>query len=294
MEHKSKNTGQLITAGELHARLNDDDWRVVDCRFDLGDVGAGRNAYQQGHIPGAVFADLNADLASPPTASSGRHPLPDPAVAAASFGNMGIDVNTKVVVYDGGNGAMAARAWWVLRWLGLEQVRLLNGGIAAWAEAGYPVSSATVEIVARNFQAMIRDERVVTTAELQDESVSIAALNLLDARDKGRFDGEHEPIDPVAGHVPGALNMPFTRSIDHDGRWRDERELDALWREHLGDDKAVESVAMCGSGVTACHLILSALQAGYREPRLYVGSWSEWIADSRRPVARSEDGLITK
>ena len=280
-------SSQLISVSELQEGLDRDVRRIVDCRFDLGDVDAGRNAYEAGHIPGAAFLDLNEDLASEPTTGSGRHPLPLPEVLAATLGRLGIDRETPVVVYDAGSGAMAARAWWLLRWLGHERARLLDGGFDAWAQAGCPVSAEAPPVEPRLFRADVRNDRIVTTAELQRKLDDIGALNLLDARDSGRFDGDYEPIDPVAGHIPGARNMPFTHSLNDDGRWRDQRELDALWKGCLGADKAVDSVAMCGSGVTACHLILSALEAGYREPRLYVGSWSEWIADSGRPVATS-------
>lgn len=263
-------------------------WRVIDCRFDLSDPAAGRRDYEAAHIPGAVFMDLNDDLAAKPGEGTGRHPLPNVELIVGKIRQMGIDSSTTVVVYDGGNGAMAARAWWIFRWLGHENVKLLNGGLSAWAASGHPVSSDLLVVAPAKFVAKVRNELVVTTDEISARVEDIKAMNLLDARDAGRFAGEHEPIDKVAGHVPGARNLPFPESLNDDGSWKSAAELTALWSRHLGNNKQIEWVAMCGSGVTACHLALSAVEAGYREPRLYVGSWSEWIADSDRPIGLGE------
>ena len=279
---------QLLGCQELSGRLECSDWRVIDCRFDLSDPTAGRRDYEVAHIPGAVFMDLNEDLAAGPEAGTGRHPLPEVALIEGKIGRLGIDHSTTVVVYDGGNGAMAARAWWIFRWLGHENVKLLNGGWAAWAASGHPVSSDLGAVPPAKFVAKVRNEMAVTTDEISSSMENTSAMNLLDARDAGRFAGEHEPIDKVAGHVPGARNLPFPESLNDDGSWKSAEELTALWSRHLGDNKQIEWVAMCGSGVTACHLVLSAIVAGYREPRLYVGSWSEWIADSKRPIGLGE------
>ena len=275
---------QIISADELHRHINDENWRVIDCRFDLSDSGAGHKSYLAGHIPGAAFADLNDDLAAPTGPGTGRHPLPSPESAAAFFESIGVGSSTRVVVYDSANGAMAARAWWMLRWLGHDAVCLLDGGYAAWTEPGYPVNAGTETFERKTFAPRTRRELVVSTDELANAGDGIAAMNLLDARDGPRFRGEVEPIDRVAGHIPGARNMPFVNNLLPDGRWKSRDERRALWRKHLGDDKSAASIAMCGSGVTACHLIVSAVDCGYREPRLYVGSWSEWIADPGRPI----------
>ena len=278
----------LLECQELSGRLEDSNWRVIDCRFDLSDSTAGRRDFEAAHIPGAVFMDLNEDLAAKPEAGTGRHPLPDVALIEGKIGRLGVDRSTTVVVYDGGNGAMAARAWWIFRWLGHENVKLLNGGWAAWAALGHPVSSDPVVVSPTKFVAKLRDEMVVTTDEISSSMEQIPAMNLLDARDARRFAGEHEPIDKVAGHVPGARNLPFPESLNDDGSWKSAAELAALWSRQLGNNKQTQWVAMCGSGVTACHLALSAVEAGYREPRLYIGSWSEWIADSGRPIGLGE------
>lgn len=274
----------LIDTHELQSRIGDSDLRIIDSRFDLADPGAGRRAYLQGHIPGAVFADLDRDLAAPISPQSGRHPLPDVADFAATLGRLGVTNASNVVVYDAGNGAVAARAWWLLRWLGHTRVRLLDGGLAHWIASAGPVAKGAEQIAETQFLPEPRDDMVVTTAELESDVDAIASMRLYDARDAARFRGEIEPIDPVAGHVPGSLSLPFPVSLDVDGRWKSQKALEQLWLSVLGEDRNAPWAVMCGSGVTACHLAISGVQAGYREPRLYVGSWSEWIRDPARPV----------
>jgi len=278
----------LINPQELQQRLGSDNVRIVDCRFDLGDVHAGQQAYEAGHIPGAVFADLDADLAAPIRPDTGRHPLPDVVRFAATLGRLGIDDSIDVVVYDGGPGSLAARAWWMLRWMGHERVQLLDGGFQEWTNKGLPVVAGTEHAEYRHFYPHPREGMLVSTTELSGDIENIMALNLIDARDAARFRGEIEPIDAVAGHIPGSRNLPFPLSLNKTGRWRSRQELVSMWSMALGDARDTEWIAMCGSGVTACHLAISALEAGFREPRLYVGSWSEWIRDPARPVARGE------
>lgn len=277
---------QLISAPELYENLHDAAWCAVDCRSELMDRSAGRRAYAAAHIPGAVFIDLDDDLASPVGQTTGRHPLPDVTLLTATLGRLGIGNNTTVVVYDSGDGALAARAWWVLRWLGHTDVRVLDGGLAAWTDFRFPQSSDVVVARPAKFVCNVQDGLVITTAEICNAGANAASLKLFDARSAERFAGEEEPIDIVAGHIPGARSLPYPVSMNDDGRWKSIEALQALWQQHLGDDRLTEWVAMCGSGVTACHLALSAVEAGYREPRLYVGSWSEWITDSSRPIDR--------
>lgn len=279
----------LIDPQNLSNHLDDANLCIIDCRFDLANPKAGRRNYLDAHIAGAVFADLNDDLAAQPTAATGRHPLPDIGAIAATFGRLGVDRDTRVVVYDAGSGGIAARAWWLLRWLGHEDVALLNGGLALWNSLRLPLDSGEARVVPKLFEPCANDEWVITTEELCAGIEDIAALNLLDARDRARFSGEAEPIDPVAGHVPGARNFPFSKSLNADGTWKSTQELQLLWKSHLGEDRSVEWAAMCGSGVTACHLAISSIQAGYRPPRLYIGSWSEWIRNPDRPVGIGED-----
>ena len=278
----------LIDPRELQRCLGRDGIRIVDCRSDLTDVHAGRRAYEAAHIPGAVFADLETDLSAPIRPHTGRHPLPDVADVASTLGRMGIDNSIDVIVYDDGPGSLAARAWWMLRWLGHERVRLLNGGFQAWQKLGLPFVGGVEQAEQRDFIPRPRQDIVVTTSELSDDVGEISSMNLIDARDAARFRGEVEPIDTVAGHVPGARNMPFQVSLDEAGWWRPQEDLKSLWSAALGESKDLDWIVMCGSGVTACHLAISALEAGYREPRLYVGSWSEWIRDPARPVALGE------
>jgi len=277
---------QLVGPNALRGELDNRDLKIIDCRFDLADPSAGRRDYAAAHIPGAVFLDLNDDLASKPKERTGRHPLPDVARIEETIGRLGIGNTTPVVVYDNGNGAVAARAWWTFHWLGHTNVRLLDGGMPAWNAAKHPLNGAVVTPAPAEFVAHVRNELVITTAEIFTNMDDVESLNLLDARDASRFAGEQEPIDKVAGHVPGARNLPFPVSLNADGRWKGREELGELWSRYLGHSRQTEWVAMCGSGVTACHLALSAVEAGYREPRLYVGSWSEWITDPRRPIGR--------
>jgi len=276
----------LIVASELQVRLNEPNLRVIDCRFDLMNPQAGRLAWLQGHIPGAVYADLDKDLAGPVTEHTGRHPLPETTAACDTFGRLGIDNETTVVVYDSGNGGVASRAWWLLRWLGHQRVALLDGGYAAWNAAGYALESGMNTVEPRTFNGVANNDLVITTAEILARGDAIDALNIIDARDAARFSGASEPIDPVAGHIPGTRNLPFGEALQENGCWKSPQELDEMWTSRFGAHPDGGYGVMCGSGITACHLVLSARLAGHPEPRLYVGSWSEWIRDSGRPVAR--------
>jgi thiosulfate/3-mercaptopyruvate sulfurtransferase len=275
----------LIDAAELHSHLAEPGWRIVDCRFDLMQPERGFADYQAGHIPGAVYAHLDRDLAAPRGATTGRHPLPPPATFAETLGRWGITADTRVVVYDYGSGAIAARLWWMLRWMGHSDVALLDAGYAGWTSAGYTVSSETPQVRPAHYAGNADAGMVVTTGEVVKWLCEGGGASLLDARDAERFRGEREPIDPVAGHIPGAGNLPVASSLNSDGSWKSRDELRELWSEALQGRQEMPWIAMCGSGVTACHLALSAQLAGYAMPRLYAGSWSEWIRDSDRPVA---------
>ena len=280
----------LISVEELAARVESPDLRIIDCRSELGDPHAGRRSYLGGHIPGAVFADLDEDLAAPVTPDSGRHPLPKPAEFARTCEALGISNKTEVVVYDQHNGSLAARAWWMLRWLGHDRVRVLNGGVDRWVARSLPLVTGREVVAAGSFQPTVRSGRVVTTDELSGDPEWARSLRLIDARDAARFRGELEPIDPVAGHIPGSSSLPFPASLHTDGTWKSTTELEELWCDLLGEDRDVPWAVMCGSGVTACHLALSGVEAGFSEPRLYVGSWSEWIRDPARPIGRGVAG----
>ncbi|HEX4153059.1 MAG TPA: sulfurtransferase [Steroidobacteraceae bacterium] len=285
----------LIDAPSLRAALGDRSLVVLDCRFDLAAPQAGARAYLAGHIPTARYVDLNRDLSAPVSPTSGRHPLPEPERLAARFKELGIDASSQVVLYDELNGSFAARGWWLLRWLGHAQAAVLDGGLQAWRAAGGAIeaggafeSSGTPPAMdprAERAPPRVDARAVVSSAELVD-LLELRRGLLVDARAAERFAGTVEPIDPVAGHVPGAVNHPFSANLREDGRFLPPAELERRWRERLAGVAPADAIAMCGSGVTACHNLLALEIAGLTGARLYAGSWSEWIRDPERPVAR--------
>jgi thiosulfate/3-mercaptopyruvate sulfurtransferase len=272
---------------------------ILDCRFDLTAPDAGGRAYLAGHIPTARYVDLNRDLSDPVSASSGRHPLPSPERLAARFEALGIRERSQVVVYDEVNGSFAARAWWLLRWLGHTRAAVLDGGMKAWRAAGGAIEAgATTEAADSGGPASAPPNSAPPSSSPRVDpqavvgSDELAALMkeghrlLVDARAPERFAGAVEPIDPVAGHVPGAVNHPFSANLAGDGRFLPPEELERRWRERLNGVSPADTIAMCGSGVTACHNLLALEIAGLTGAKLYAGSWSEWIRDPKRPVAR--------
>ncbi|HAI47606.1 3-mercaptopyruvate sulfurtransferase [compost metagenome] len=259
--------------------------RVVDARFSLADPQSGAAAYAQGHIPGALHADLNADLADLGRHGHGRHPLPDSAAFAATLGRWGIGEDTQVVVYDAADGSMAAaRLWWLLRLLGHARVAVLDGGLAAWQAAGLPLSTAVPDVAALPAHPGQFDRDQIASVDEVASRLKHAPGWLLDARAGERFRGEVEPLDPVAGHVPGAVNRPFALNV-HEGRLRPAADLRAALQPLIGAHDPRQVVVMCGSGVTACHLLLAMEVAGLHGAKIYADSWSGWVADSSRPVA---------
>jgi thiosulfate/3-mercaptopyruvate sulfurtransferase len=275
----------LIPVEELAPHLGDPDWAVVDCRYQLADPGFGRRAYAESHIPGAVFADILDDLSGAVVpGKTGRHPLPDMATLAAALSAWGIDRAVQVVAYDDRGGAMAARLWWLLRWLGHDAVAVLDGGWPAWLEAGLPVRSGREAREPRLFVPAPRPDLLADTgvvARVREDP----AWRVLDARAAERFRGENETIDPVAGRIPGAISAPYADNLAPDGRLRSATELRERYHQLLGNVPAKQAVCYCGSGVTAAHDLLAIAHAGLGEARLYAGSWSEWITDPTRPVA---------
>jgi len=273
----------LVDAPTLAQHRDDPRWVVVDCRWQLNDPRHGPRRYAEGHIPGARYADLDADLSGPRTPQSGRHPLPDPEAFARRAGAWGIGDDVQVVAYDDAGGAYAARLWWLLRWLGHDAVAVLDGGIAAWSAAGGELEREPPVVHARHFRAAPDDERWLDSAEVEAALTDPQRL-LLDARGAARYSGAEEPIDPKAGHIPGAANAPFTGNLDADGRFLPVGELKARFAALLGDRDADAAVVYCGSGVTACQDLLALEHAGLHGARLYAGSWSEWVRDESRPV----------
>jgi len=283
----------LIEAAELARHLDDPAWAIVDCRFDLARPDWGAHAFAASHIPHALYAHLDGDLSAPRSARSGRHPLPQVEALAATFGRWGIDEHVQVIAYDQGTGAFAARLWWLLRWLGHTQVAVLNGGLAAWERAGLPLSTVREPRAQRQFMAR-PDPRLLATsgevaAAVRSDALTHGQQLLIDARSADRFAGENETIDPVAGHIPGARNHPFAGNLDAQGRFLEAGQLRSSWGNTLRGASPRQLIAMCGSGVTACHNLLALEVAGLPGARLYAGSWSEWITDPTHPVARGPD-----
>lgn len=270
----------LMPVKQLEQLLYSPDVLLIDTRFTLEDPAYGRAAYEQSHLPLARFLDLNEDLSSVVVpGETGRHPLPDPDVLEARLRELGLHAKDHVVIYDDGPGFYAARLWWLLHWLGHKRVSVLDGGLAAWNKAGLPLTEeVNVRLWPGSFVAQLQPGMLATAAELMTPE----GLQVLDARAPERFRGEMEPIDPVAGHIPGALCLPCAANLGPDGLWLSAEQL----RERFPVLSPGQSwVSYCGSGVTACHNILAAVVAGLPMPRLYAGSWSEWITDPSRPVA---------
>lgn len=274
----------LVNAKTLAAHLAHPEWVVCDCRFRLSDPEAGRRAYTQAHIPGARYVHLNDDLAGPIGANTGRHPLPDPVRLARTLGAWGIDAKVQVVVYDDSFGSMAARLWWLLRWLGHAAVAVLDGGIQGWQRAGGALTSDAPVLAPKTFKAR-PDASLWVNAEFVQRAMAQGTHVLIDARAEERFSGESEPFDKVAGHVPGAINSPFEDNLSVASSFQSPAELRAHYETLLAGKAPTQAIHMCGSGVTACHNLLAMEHAGLSGAKLYAGSWSEWITDAHRPVA---------
>jgi thiosulfate/3-mercaptopyruvate sulfurtransferase len=280
----------LISAAMLRDLVGKPEIAIIDCRFDLMNPDGGRRAYLEGHIPGARYADLNKDLSAPITATSGRHPLPTPSDFAGTLVRLGVGRATQVVAYDDSGGAFAARLWWMLRWVGHPAAAVLDGGIKAWVSEGGTLLSGEEKPlpaakVGPHVSAQADAAAVIGTADLEQRLADPAFL-LIDARAGERFAGTVEPIDTVGGHIKGAVNHPFSANLGTDGRFLPAQVLRQAWERRLAGRSPMQVAAMCGSGVTACHNLLSLEVAGLRGAKLYAGSWSEWIRDPRRPIAQ--------
>jgi len=273
----------LITAEALVATLDDPHLRLFDCRFDLARPDAGRARYLDEHLPGAVYADLNRDLSGPVGAHTGRHPLPAVEQFEAQLRAWGVNDDSQVVAYDDGNAMYAARLWWMLRWVGHEQAAVLDGGMRRWLQLDLPLDDEVSAPRPGNFTARPRPELAVTADDVL-AAIGDPRRRLLDVRAAERYRGEVEPIDAVAGHVPGARNHPFGLSLDAENRFLPADALRDALAASLDGIPAGRTTVMCGSGVTACHLLLAMEHAGLGGARLYPGSWSEWSSDPRRPV----------
>ncbi len=275
----------LVDAATLAAHLHDPDWRIIDVRHQLLDTAYGARSYREGHIPGALFMHCDTDLSGPMTGKNGRHPLPSVDELAARLGACGIGSQTQVVVYDDAQGMIAGRLWWLLRWLGHDKVAVLDGGLQTWLSAQGALSKDVPVVAPEVFVPRESDCRVDTDFVLA--FLETSRLYLVDARSPDRFQGENETMDPVGGHIPGAVNRFFRDNLQENGCFKPAEQLRAEWLALLDGVKPELVVHQCGSGVSACHNILAMQIAGFAGSRLYGGSWSEWCADPDRPVSRA-------
>ena len=269
----------LIRVDQVASLLDRQELVLIDCRFSLADPGAGRRAYREAHLPGAVYFHLDEDLSGRIRAHGGRHPLPRPEVLASKLGAAGVGPGVKVVAYDD-NGAMAARCWWLLRWLGHDEVAVLDGGYNAWVSAGYRVTDVVPNPVPQSFTPHPRREMIAEMAEVRERP---ATTVLVDGRSPQRFAGEFDPLDQKQGHIPGAINRFWGDSLRPDGFWLSPAEQRARF-EGLG--AGADVIQYCGSGVTACANLLAMELAGFTGARLYPGSWSDWCSYEANPVEK--------
>jgi thiosulfate/3-mercaptopyruvate sulfurtransferase len=279
----------IIPVAALHAAPSH--WVIVDCRHNLSDPHAGEQAYEAGHIPGAYFLHLDRDLAGPRTGTNGRHPLPDPDEFAQKLMAMGVGPETQVVAYDDAGGAFAARLWWLLRWMGHDAIAVLDGGFPAWLAEHYPVETGVRTSVTPSSDPVVStlgkpNRAYYLNVEEVTANLQTPHLLVVDARSPDRFKGENETIDPVGGHIPGALNRFYKDNLTSLGKFKSAEQLSQEWSELIQGFSPQQIVCQCGSGVTACHNLLALEMAGFQGARLYPGSWSEWCADTTRPVAR--------
>jgi len=279
----------LISTTELAGHLDDPGWIVVDCRFSLEDTKRGRRDYLKAHIPGAVYAHLDKDLSAKiiPGLTS-RHPLPAPEALAETLGQWGIDQEAQVVAYDDWGGVVAARLWWMLRWLGHRAAAVLDGGWPHWVEEGRPTSHGQESRAAKSFIPQPNHEMIVEANDVAT-LVQERGKRLFDARSADRYRGENETLDPVAGHIPGAHSAPYADNLTPENLFRPKEELRQHYQDLLDGTKSEDAVFYCGSGVSAAHNLLAIAYAGLGQAILYPGSWSEWVTDPGRPVATGEE-----
>lgn len=279
----------LVNAEQVQANLNNSDWLILDVRHDLADHQAGRHAYKQGHIPGAVFLDHEVDLAAPKTGLNGRHPLPSRQDLAQLLQKNGLRDGMQVVVYDAQNSLFASHMWWMLRWLGHPQVAILDGGWQAWQQLGGAEETGPAKPAPAAAELSVPEQAAMPTVQTEQvlKNLSKPIFTVLDARAAERYRGDVEPMDPVAGHIPDALNRSHLNNLGEQGRFKPAEQLRQEFQDLLGAISAEMVVHQCGSGITACHNLFAMELAGLSGSSIYPGSWSEWVSDASRPVARS-------
>jgi thiosulfate/3-mercaptopyruvate sulfurtransferase len=280
----------IVSVYQLAENLANPDWVVIDSRSSLVDKEWGFRAYRNEHIAGAIYADLEKDLSGPVIPGvTGRHPLPEVGVLVKKFGSWGINHDVQVVVYDDAGGTYAARLWWLLRWTGHEAAAVLDGGWQRWKAAGYPTTAELSRPEPRSYQALVRSERMISSLELVQKLDDPQTI-IIDARDRLRYLGLEEPIDPIAGHIPGAVSSPYALNLTDQGLFKPANQLRDYYGALLDHSRTETIVVYCGSGVTAAHNVLALELAGLSGARLYVGSWSEWITDPQRPIVQEGYG----
>ncbi|MEW6502968.1 MAG: sulfurtransferase [Chloroflexota bacterium] len=273
----------LIEVEDLLSHLDDPQWTIVDCRFDLTNPNWGFEDYQLGHIPGSVYAHLDHDLSAPPSPETGRHPLPSPSEFSITLERLGVSNNSQVVALDTSGGSFAARLWWMLKWLGHNSVAVLNGGWNAWKSAGFFIAQGIENKPRGKFVPNPQIGKFITTPEMV-ELIRNPAFKVIDARAPERYRGEIEPLDPVAGHIPGSINRFHEKNLARAGRLKPPEILRKEFEEILAGTPPSQVIVYCGSGVTSCHHLLAMEYAGIQGAKLYAGSWSEWIRDPDRPI----------
>lgn len=275
----------LVNKAWVLARMYEPDITIIDCRFILGQPEAGRISYEESHIPGAIYLDLDQDLSSSVAMHGGRHPLPDINDLAGKLGKLGINRDTRIIAYDDQGGINATRLWWLLTYMGHDTIYVLNEGFTAWKTAGYPVSQDQPVRVPSTFTAHMHPEMLATLEEVR-LAMEDPAIVLLDSRESGRYQGLFEPIDKVAGHIPSAMNKFWKGVLQDNGVWKSAEELKDYYQDIPADH---EIIVYCGSGVSACPNVLGLAEAGFSDVKLYAGSWSDWISYSENPIATGEE-----
>lgn len=276
----------IVSMKWLLARMYESDIAIVDCRFMMGSApNAGREAYQAGHIPGAVYLDVDQDLSGPVREHGGRHPMPEWTDFAMRLGRAGIGNDVRIVIYDDQGGAMASRLWWMLRYVGHDRVYVMDEGFSAWQREGYPVTDEQRVVIPKQFSVQLRPEMLVTMEEVRSK-LQKPGVTLIDSRDPARYRGEVEPLDPKAGHIPGAINRLWSEGRNADGTWKDEDGQAARFADLPRDG---EIIVYCGSGITATPNVLALERAGFTNVKLYGGSWSDWISYKGNPIATGDE-----